>query len=461
MERKKPGIKKGGGKYDSDDDEEEADSMSQDLSDGAMSNQHNTIPPMNTGYPPQQQQYANRGYPNTNNAYNNYNSSNELPPMYMYNRGGGNIPGVNNMPGVGTMPGVNSIPGVNSMPGVIQAYGAPGSLSAPSAQQPPAMNMSVGSPGSIAMGAKLNQPMVGQSLPVMGTVNQSLAPQLPKPANIPIMSKKPGRKPNTAKIVKKAAKPGMNGQYMTPSYTPPQMPVVDAADLHNPIFKRNTQVYPTPTVSQTEHIISIHDSANIKNIIRILQSEPEDCLPGLFGRIENLFPLSNVSNDGTNFMGQSEIDINSSVAALRDEINPLVQQQIASQFENFLSTFKAATNTLAPPSLVWERNGSVVFTNPAFCHLTGFTSNMLPTKPNGIAQFFKMPDYWKFLRDVFNQPSWNETIIHVYLKSWRKETVYLEGSMCINMKRDLLGLPSLIFAHFLALPIKRDNTLEQ
>lgn len=100
----------------------------------------------------------------------------------------------------------------------------------------------------------------------------------------------------------------------------------------------------------------------------------------------------------------------------------------------------------------------MLFTNPAFCHLTGFMGSMLPTKPNGINQFFRMPDYWKFIRDAFNRPNWNETIIHVFLKSWRKETVYLEGSMSINIKRDILGFPSIIYAHFLALSCKKEST---
>lgn len=129
-------------------------------------------------------------------------------------------------------------------------------------------------------------------------------------------------------------------------------------EQYNALFNRITHVYPQPTLTP-EDSVHFHDSPNTRNvffisnltliaieckqvidssaenIVRILSSEPEEYLPNLLARIENFFPLPTINDSA--FMGQAEIDINSSVAALREEVTPMLQHQIVNSFDTFIN----------------------------------------------------------------------------------------------------------------------------
>eukprot|EP01117_Protostelium_nocturnum_P016602 TRINITY_DN6608_c0_g1_i2.p1 TRINITY_DN6608_c0_g1~~TRINITY_DN6608_c0_g1_i2.p1 ORF type:complete len:426 (+),score=112.90 TRINITY_DN6608_c0_g1_i2:208-1485(+) len=321
-------------------------------------------------------------------------------------------------------------------------------------QQAPQRQVNLASPNGaprpmqpMMPGPSLSQPIGQMGAPMQGVT--SPRPALPNQSMSQLQqqqAQKRGRKTKPPTPVMSSPKPPSN-LYSGLSFG------ISPEEMNDPLFNRTLNVYPTPTPVESTEVVPLYESPTFETLSNLVKAEPEEGLASFLSIIQN---FNNNAQETPTFENPttSQQELLQVVKTLQEEIDPDKKTQNTTALDNYLNTFKMATNALAPPSLIWERNGTILFANPAFCHLTGFNMSMIPPKPDSISGFFKMPEYPKFVRDAFFNPNWNETVIHVYLKSWRKESVYLEGSMCVTIKRDALGLPMAIYGHFLTIPIK-------
>eukprot|EP01117_Protostelium_nocturnum_P016601 TRINITY_DN6608_c0_g1_i1.p1 TRINITY_DN6608_c0_g1~~TRINITY_DN6608_c0_g1_i1.p1 ORF type:complete len:622 (+),score=186.40 TRINITY_DN6608_c0_g1_i1:208-2073(+) len=324
----------------------------------------------------------------------------------------------------------------------------------PQMQQAPQRQVNLASPNGaprpmqpMMPGPSLSQPIGQMGAPMQGVT--SPRPALPNQSMSQLQqqqAQKRGRKTKPPTPVMSSPKPPSN-LYSGLSFG------ISPEEMNDPLFNRTLNVYPTPTPVESTEVVPLYESPTFETLSNLVKAEPEEGLASFLSIIQN---FNNNAQETPTFENPttSQQELLQVVKTLQEEIDPDKKTQNTTALDNYLNTFKMATNALAPPSLIWERNGTILFANPAFCHLTGFNMSMIPPKPDSISGFFKMPEYPKFVRDAFFNPNWNETVIHVYLKSWRKESVYLEGSMCVTIKRDALGLPMAIYGHFLTIPIK-------
>eukprot|EP01117_Protostelium_nocturnum_P015187 TRINITY_DN5858_c0_g1_i1.p1 TRINITY_DN5858_c0_g1~~TRINITY_DN5858_c0_g1_i1.p1 ORF type:complete len:640 (-),score=180.92 TRINITY_DN5858_c0_g1_i1:120-2039(-) len=159
---------------------------------------------------------------------------------------------------------------------------------------------------------------------------------------------------------------------------------------------------------------------------------------------------------------------------IREGISAEQKQAMKKDFEGFLNSFKTGAAQIGVPGMIWDRSGVVHYVNQSFIDMTGL-SMKLPSAVDDYAllQIFSssaLREYSQFMRDNYFQPNVVKKILATGIKIWKKssspnlllnqsrqktsistfcEGPYIEGTMCITIKRDVLGLPMIMFGHFL------------
>ncbi|PRP87396.1 hypothetical protein PROFUN_00607 [Planoprotostelium fungivorum] len=156
------------------------------------------------------------------------------------------------------------------------------------------------------------------------------------------------------------------------------------------------------------------------------------------------------------------------------------------EFDVFLTAFKNGATQIGVPALIWERSGVVHYVNQSFIDMTGF-SMKLPSSVDDFALLqilssSTLYNYTKFIKEKYFNTNIIKKIMGAGIKLWKGEEAldrrtegkavgsaektvmgvngiplassfcegpYIEGTLCITIKRDILGLPMLLYGHFL------------
>jgi len=137
---------------------------------------------------------------------------------------------------------------------------------------------------------------------------------------------------------------------------------------------------------------------------------------------------------------------------LQDNLTKEALDSIKRDFYLYLNMFRNTFDQLSIPTFIWERCGIIHFVNKAFVDLTGF-SEKTPTdlysfavvhllSPNGLKHFCVGMRY-NFLNPNFNSLMFPCGVLR------QPEDTYIEGTLCVTIKRDLIGFPLIFIANFL------------
>eukprot|EP01117_Protostelium_nocturnum_P018232 TRINITY_DN7592_c0_g1_i1.p1 TRINITY_DN7592_c0_g1~~TRINITY_DN7592_c0_g1_i1.p1 ORF type:complete len:499 (-),score=182.29 TRINITY_DN7592_c0_g1_i1:130-1626(-) len=154
-----------------------------------------------------------------------------------------------------------------------------------------------------------------------------------------------------------------------------------------------------------------------------------------------------------------------------DFVNPEQLKQMKGEYDIHLNNFKTSSAQMDVPSMIWERYGIVQHVNQAFVDLTGF-SEKLPTKPERMLLLdtflfpnFRQGETQEVNQQFFGNSEGNQVMIPAHVRIWenrkrfetvmmgkKKDEMFMEGTLCVTVKRDVLNLPILFYAHFLPSP---------
>lgn len=118
--------------------------------------------------------------------------------------------------------------------------------------------------------------------------------------------------------------------------------------------------------------------------------------------------------------------------------------------------FKQSFDHLATPTIIWERSLVVHYVNQAFFDLNGFPFK-IPSDINDYALIqalsgTTLKNYYLVLAQDFFNVSVNSLLVSAGIRDFRSDRErYVEGILCITIKRDMIGLPLIFVGNFLPL----------
>lgn len=149
-------------------------------------------------------------------------------------------------------------------------------------------------------------------------------------------------------------------------------------------------------------------------------------------------------------------------------VEPNVLSRIQTDVNFLISSLSASLEILGAPALIWERNLSICHANKAVRDLTGFSAK-LPTpyeefavsellSPMGFRQY--MVGSLQIALDTTEKDSWT---FPCGLRNYREPNSFIEGTLCVTMKRDPTGFALLIIGIFLpfSLPVPSEVSWEK
>eukprot|EP01117_Protostelium_nocturnum_P007151 TRINITY_DN2567_c0_g1_i1.p1 TRINITY_DN2567_c0_g1~~TRINITY_DN2567_c0_g1_i1.p1 ORF type:complete len:424 (-),score=108.64 TRINITY_DN2567_c0_g1_i1:318-1589(-) len=244
----------------------------------------------------------------------------------------------------------------------------------------------------------------------------------------------------------------------------------------------------SPSLTQTV----VEEDHTIPKTPQLLSYDPEfekEQPPSLFIRSnETVFTLARIMV-AKGIISQSEIyehfekmkESAQKIQEIRKFITPEQKIMMKQEFDFSLLEFKTGAEKIGVPCLLWERSGIVHHVNQAFIDMTGFSMN-LPSSVNEFAllKIFSstsLSHYSKFIRENYFSTGITRKILAAGIKIWNSpngvprvesqtkesegsvpsitdfcEGPYIEGTICITIKRDILGLPMIMCGHFLPSP---------
>lgn len=167
-----------------------------------------------------------------------------------------------------------------------------------------------------------------------------------------------------------------------------------------------------------------------------------------------LIQLAKRLPEDAGIFAQSLTQLKHKVHALRENLCAETASLMIREFETHLNLFKSLFDEMAVPSLVWERCGVIHYVNQAYKDLTGFSSSV-PTNHNDFSMLKHLsPPGLKTMIssiiEMFNHSDYNSlTFPTGVLVTQKGEERYLEGTMCVTIKRDVIGLPLIFQGCFL------------
>jgi len=160
----------------------------------------------------------------------------------------------------------------------------------------------------------------------------------------------------------------------------------------------------------------------------------------------------------TNYFFQEDFSVFERARELLVQIREGITQEMAdSMWEDFntnLANYIYLLKDIGVPSMVIERNGIIHYANPAYRELTGF-SKAVPTLLSNLEFHSQLSEYGlagfvKAIISLFDKTIGDKTYFS-FATGVRKEGLdeYIQGTMSISFKRDILGIPLIFLASFL------------
>jgi len=128
------------------------------------------------------------------------------------------------------------------------------------------------------------------------------------------------------------------------------------------------------------------------------------------------------------------------------------------EIQIYLQELRPLYAQLAVPTIMWERTGVIQYVNPAYIALTHFNLQ-LPTPREDFSMFYQMSragvknyimNFSKVIVDPSNNPNNNSFMVPCGLKSNASQAeIFIDGTLCVTLRRDPVGLPLLIIGCFL------------
>jgi len=162
------------------------------------------------------------------------------------------------------------------------------------------------------------------------------------------------------------------------------------------------------------------------------------------------------------FLFEKAMAFREQLAKIREGLTEEAVLTMRRDFDTYLTTFSAVFDQLGVPSLIWERCGVIHYVSKGYVELTGF-NDPVPTNladlafaqqlstdglrgyVDGISQIFLYTG-GTIRNDTFTFPSGIKIA---------GSSNYIEGTMCVTIKRDMIGLPLIFIGNFL--PYKKNQ----
>jgi len=145
--------------------------------------------------------------------------------------------------------------------------------------------------------------------------------------------------------------------------------------------------------------------------------------------------------------------LRSDLAAVRENLSEEAYQSIWGEFNKQLDHFRSLFEDLGVPTIIWEKCGIVHYVNPSYKELTGFCDS-IPTHVSNFSFFNLLSnDGFANLMDVILNNLGTEKRKESWSIPCGMKVVstgdFVQGTMCVTVKRDILGMPLLFVSNFL------------
>jgi len=153
---------------------------------------------------------------------------------------------------------------------------------------------------------------------------------------------------------------------------------------------------------------------------------------------------------------EKALNFRQQLVKIRESLTEDAVLSMRRDFDTYLTTFSAVFDQLGIPSLIWERCCVIHYISKGYNELTGF-NNPLPTAIEDMAFTEQLSTdgfrgYVDGLAKVFLITG--SSVNHFTFATGVKvvgSSNYIEGTMCVTIKRDMIGLPLIFIGNFLPL----------
>jgi len=145
------------------------------------------------------------------------------------------------------------------------------------------------------------------------------------------------------------------------------------------------------------------------------------------------------------------------LSKIREELTEEIVLAMTRDFDTYLTTFSTVFDQLGVPSIIWERCGVIHYVSKGYVELTGF-NDPLPTNVDDLAFSEQLSnDGLRIYVDGITQTFFfkpgsllrNDTFTFPTGIKIAGCNSYVDGIMCVTIKRDMIGLPLIFIGHFI------------
>jgi len=194
---------------------------------------------------------------------------------------------------------------------------------------------------------------------------------------------------------------------------------------------------------------------NRKDIRSGLGVSESDTTPSRLDFFRRYRELSKLKCGESSFLEKTVVFNRDHLSSLKASITVETIESMKQEFEKNLADFKRIFDGVGVPAMIWDRCCVIHYVNNALKKLTGFNLS-LPTNLDSFELIQQLSsEGWKnygeglFERSIGGSGSTDSWIFSAGILAAHTKDKYIQGTLCVTIKRDLMGVPLILLGNFL------------